>query len=30
MQVVTEVRRQLRDCPGILDGEEDPDYKVVE
>lgn len=26
-KVVTEVRRQLRDCPGILDGEEDPDYK---
>jgi len=26
-KVVTEVRRQLRDCPGILDGQEDPDYK---
>ena len=28
VQVVTEVRRQLRDSPGILDGHEDPDYEV--
>merc|ERR1712176_1432819 len=26
-KVVTEVRRQLRDVPGILDGRDDPDYK---